>query len=112
MAPEILTETQYSGRRADMWGLGVMLYTMLVGRYPFHDSDTSSLFAKIRMGEYKVPEWVRSRARHLILALLQRDPARRLSIEDVLAHPWLNRYCIHLFVYIKVIQLIFVMHIT
>lgn len=91
VAPEILTSSSYSGRAADMWGLGVMLYTMLVGRYPFHDSDTSSLFAKIRCGEFKVPEWVSSRARHLITALLQRDPARRLAVQDVLSHPWLTR---------------------
>ncbi|KAK3864034.1 hypothetical protein Pmani_017753 [Petrolisthes manimaculis] len=91
VAPEILTSATYSGRAADMWGLGVMLYTMLVGRYPFHDSDTSSLFAKIRCGEFKVPEWVSSRARHLITALLRRDPARRLPAEDVLCHPWLTR---------------------
>lgn len=32
VAPEILTSSSYSGRAADMWGLGVMLYTMLVGR--------------------------------------------------------------------------------
>lgn len=91
VAPEILTSSSYSGKAADMWGLGVMLYTMLVGRYPFHDSDTSSLFAKIRCGEFKVPEWVSSRARHLITALLRRDPARRLAVQDVLSHPWLTR---------------------
>lgn len=60
-------------------------------RYPFHDSDTSSLFAKIRCGEFKVPEWVSSRARHLITALLRRDPARRMAVQDVLSHPWLTR---------------------
>ncbi|XP_042212488.1 tribbles homolog 2-like [Homarus americanus] len=91
VAPEILTFSSYSGRAADMWGLGVMLYTMLVGRYPFHDSVTSSLFAKIRCGEFKVPEWVSSRARHLITDLLRRDPARRLAVQDVLSHPWLTR---------------------
>lgn len=91
VAPEILTSSSYSGKAADMWGLGVMLFTMLVGRYPFHDSDTSSLFAKIRSGEFIVPEWVSSRARHLITALLRRDPSRRLAVEDVLLHPWLTR---------------------
>ena len=39
VSPEILKcNTRYSGRMADMWGLGVMLYTMLVGRYEVYSN--------------------------------------------------------------------------
>uniref|UniRef100_A0A2P2I0D9 Tribbles homolog 2-like n=1 Tax=Hirondellea gigas TaxID=1518452 RepID=A0A2P2I0D9_9CRUS len=91
VAPEILRAAAYSGRAADMWSLGVMLYTMLIGRYPFHGCDTNALFLKIRSGEFIVPDWVSSRARHLIQLLLQREPSSRPTASKVLAHPWLTR---------------------
>jgi len=91
VSPEILkSNTRYSGRAADMWGLGVMLYTMLVGRYPFHGAEHSGLFAKIRRGQFTLPESLSSRAKCLIRCLLKKDPEERLTTEDVLVHPWLT----------------------
>jgi len=90
VSPEILrSNTQYSGRAADMWGLGVMLYTMLVGRYPFHGAEHSGLFAKIRRGQFSLPDSLSSRAKCLIKCLLRKEPSERITTEDVLVHPWL-----------------------
>lgn len=90
VSPEILrANTTYSGKAADMWSLGVILYTMLVGRYPFNDSEHASLFAKISRGQFTVPECLSSKARCMIRALLRRDPEERIASEDVLYHPWL-----------------------
>lgn len=91
VSPEILrSHTQYSGRAADMWSLGVILYTTLVGRYPFNDTEHASLFAKISRGHYVMPDWLSPKARCLIRSLLRRDPAERLTAEDVLRHPWMQ----------------------
>uniref|UniRef100_A0A6M2DNM6 Putative serine/threonine protein kinase n=1 Tax=Xenopsylla cheopis TaxID=163159 RepID=A0A6M2DNM6_XENCH len=90
VAPEILrAHRDYSGRAADMWSLGVILYTMLVGRYPFNDSEHASLFAKITRGVFVIPDCLSAKARCLVRSLLQRSPCDRLSAEDVLHHPWL-----------------------
>ncbi|GIY49724.1 tribbles homolog 2 [Caerostris darwini] len=89
VSPEILSPTSnYSGRAADCWSLGVMLYTMLVGRYPFHDIEPSGLFNKIRRGCYTVPDHLSSKAKCLIRSLLRMDPSERLTAEEVLDHPW------------------------
>lgn len=91
VSPEILHSTEtYSGRAADIWSLGVMLYTMLVGRYPFHDSDPSALFGKIRRGQYNIPQMLSVKAKCLIRSLLRRDPSERLTAGDTLQHPWIN----------------------
>lgn len=92
VSPEILrSHARYSGRAADIWSLGVILYTMLVGRYPFNDSEHASLFAKISRGHFVIPDCVSSRAKCLIRSLLRRDPLERLTADDVLLHPWLTR---------------------
>ncbi|XP_069777005.1 tribbles homolog 1-like isoform X2 [Narcine bancroftii] len=89
VSPEILnTSGCYSGKAADIWSLGVMLYTILVGRYPFHDSDPSTLFSKIRHGHFCIPDNVSPKAKCLIRSLLRRDPLERLTAGEILLHPW------------------------
>lgn len=89
VSPEILSgSAPYSGKMADMWSLGVMLYTMLVGRYPFHDPDPATLFSKIRRGQCCLPEGLSPKAKCLLHSLLRKEPCERLTATELLAHPW------------------------
>lgn len=90
MSPEILVTSNghYSGKAADCWSLGVILYTMLMGRYPFHDVDTSVLFSKIKRGNFVIPDTISIHARCLIRSLLRREPSERLTAEELLSHKW------------------------
>lgn len=88
VCPEMLQPGNYSGKAADLWSLGVILYTLLVGQYPFFDSSTQRLFFKVRSGYYQVPEYVSELARSLIHCLLTYGPASRMPARDVLDHPW------------------------
>lgn len=92
VSPEILSSSApYSGKMADMWSLGVMLYTMLVGRYPFHDPDPATLFSKIRRGQCCLPEGLSPKAKCLLQSLLRKEPSERLTIAELLAHPWFRQ---------------------
>ncbi|XP_077443383.1 tribbles homolog 2 [Stigmatopora argus] len=91
VSPEILNAGgSYSGKAADVWSLGVMLYTILVGRYPFHDVEPGSLFSKIRRGHFSVPDTLTPKAKCLIRAILRREPAERLTSREILQHPWFH----------------------
>ncbi|KAJ8259567.1 hypothetical protein GJAV_G00170910 [Gymnothorax javanicus] len=91
VGPEILNSRHsYSGKAADVWSLGVVLYTMLVGRYPFQDVEPAALFSKIRRGVFTVPESLSPRAKCLVRCLLRKTPAERLEAGEVLLHPWLS----------------------
>ncbi|XP_029985218.1 tribbles homolog 3 [Sphaeramia orbicularis] len=95
VGPELLTNgsASYSGRAADIWSLGVSLYTMLIGRYPFQDTQPAALFAKIRRGAFTLPDWLSPQAKCLIGCMLRKLPAERLEAEQLLMHPWLTNPC-------------------
>ncbi|XP_012866252.1 PREDICTED: tribbles homolog 3 [Dipodomys ordii] len=91
VGPEILSSrTSYSGKAADIWSLGVALFTMLAGHYPFQDSEPILLFGKIRRGAFALPEDLSAPARCLVRCLLRREPAERLTALGILLHPWLR----------------------
>ena len=56
--PHLSAGRPYRGKPSDMWALGVVLFTMLYGQFPFYDSIPQELFRKIKAAEYSVPEWV------------------------------------------------------
>ncbi|CCW63022.1 unnamed protein product [Phytomonas sp. EM1] len=88
VAPEVLMERGYNGLSADIWSCGVILYVMLAGRLPFESKNMNSLLAKIEHGEYQVIKHISNEARDLIARMMMVDPRKRISIEDVIKHPW------------------------
>lgn len=89
VSPELLHSSGgFSGKLADIWSLGVMLYTMLVGRYPFQDIEPTVMFSKIRRGLFVVPDSLSFKARCLIKSMLRQEPSQRLTAEELLEHPW------------------------
>ena len=91
VSPEILESTTgYSAKAADVWSLGVIIFTMLSGRYPFHDQEPTVLFTKIKSGQYTIPDNISAAARCLIHSILRKSPTERLTSEELLEHPWFN----------------------
>ncbi|XP_046404391.1 serine/threonine-protein kinase 40-like [Ischnura elegans] len=86
ISPEVLHGKPYLGKPSDMWALGVVLYTMLYGQFPFYDSSPSQLFAKIKTATYTTPKdgRVTYDAAALIANLLVLDPIQRYTASQVL----------------------------
>eukprot|EP00123_Amoebidium_parasiticum_P015567 comp23036_c0_seq1/m.36838 comp23036_c0_seq1/g.36838 ORF comp23036_c0_seq1/g.36838 comp23036_c0_seq1/m.36838 type:complete len:442 (-) comp23036_c0_seq1:869-2194(-) len=90
-APECLQKKPYSGKKADSWSLGIILYAMVVGTYPFTDDTTTKLEQKILSGKYNVPSNLSVTVRCLLSSLLRTSPAMRPVPAEVLRHPFLVR---------------------
>ncbi|KAJ3261647.1 hypothetical protein HDU77_000761 [Chytriomyces hyalinus] len=92
-SPEIVRKEMYRGPEAEMWALGVLLYTMVVGGSPFH-SDAEILEGTVMMPRgfhLESDKDYHGGCRHLIQRLLDCDPETRITIEEVLEHSWLKK---------------------
>jgi serine/threonine protein kinase len=110
MAPEILGRTQnpggglvdgdnetgsYDPESVDVWAMGVMLYLLLTGTYPFEDrqrpGNVTATLRRVREGRVNpFPNRVNPAAIDLVGRMIQVDPRRRARLEDVANHPWLR----------------------
>jgi len=91
-APEVANGTQrFSGFTGDMWALGITLYQIVVGKFPFDTSNVFNLFDNISKGNYQMPEWVDTDLSDLIQGLLDLDPKSRLTIPEIKKHKWLKK---------------------
>lgn len=89
MAPEIVQKKEYSGFAADVWSLGIILFVMLTGHFPFNGASEREVFSKIlRGGLFHMPESVPLDARRLIQQLLTFDPQKRPNIKTVCQDRW------------------------
>jgi len=98
-APEVLRRQPCDGRAADVWSLGVMLYVMVVGMFPFVDRLAAEdvnypplVTAGDRNGGDRVETTSRVKTsaefKDLIEQIFQKEPRRRITIHGIMAHPW------------------------
>jgi serine/threonine protein kinase len=92
MSPEIVSRKEYAGFCADIWAMGVLLYALLCGSFPFRGQNDRDLYRKIIRGAFHVPEVVTDGARRLLSRVLMADMARRPTVEETLVDAWLSNH--------------------
>lgn len=95
VAPEVLDSsvkrTGATWKAADMWSIGVIVFLLLHGYPPFNGETQDKIFAKITKARFKFNSHLKlsSDAKGLIKQLLVKQPEKRISAEEALAHPWI-----------------------
>lgn len=92
LSPEICEGGQYRGRAADIWALGVSLYSFVYGEMPFKGESLFDLYESIAAAEIEFPQHVplSIELQDLLLRMMCKDPNIRISADELLQHPWVR----------------------
>mmetsp|Transcript_115526 Transcript_115526/g.172617 ORF Transcript_115526/g.172617 Transcript_115526/m.172617 type:complete len:276 (-) Transcript_115526:116-943(-) len=93
VAPEIVNHVPYDGCKADVWALGVTLFALLTGSFPFDsiNDDHHSIFSKIRENKVRFPAFLSTTAVNLLKSMLRSNALQRPSISEIMTHQWFER---------------------
>ena len=87
--PEMIARTGYSSQ-VEIWSLGVLIYQLLVGRPPVEGENARETMRQIPLSEIYIPELLSEHAKNIICRTLEKDPAKRIQIDELVNHPFLN----------------------
>lgn len=90
ISPEVASRGSH-GLEVDVWGLGCLLYTLLVGSPPFDTPGVKSTLTKVVMSNYVLPSYLSPEAKDLINALLQKNPKDRIKLGQIMEHPFIKQ---------------------
>jgi serine/threonine protein kinase len=90
MAPEIVRRTEYEGKPVDMWSLGILLYALLCGCFPFRAKAYPDLYRRIARGAFAMPEELSPQVKDLLRQLLTVEVDQRITAPSALRHAWLQ----------------------
>jgi len=91
--PPEMVEGKEHDEGVDVWSLGILTYEFLVGHPPFEAEKQDDVYKRIVSGEIKFPAdvTISADAKDLISRLLNRDPAQRITLAQVIEHPWVTK---------------------
>lgn len=89
IAPEVASRRPH-GLECDVWSLGCMLYTLLVGHPPFDMDGVKNTLNKVVAADFEIPSDLSPQAKDLIACLLKKHPAHRLRLSEILSHPFMS----------------------
>ncbi|XP_069879430.1 sperm motility kinase-like [Dipodomys merriami] len=90
--PEMFLLKCHDGCKMDVWGLGILLYFIITGKFPFEGWDAIQVRSLVLKGRYQVPYHLSAKGQNLLCQLLKVDPNQRPNTEQIMEHPWLKRF--------------------
>ncbi|KAJ3427515.1 protein kinase [Anaeramoeba flamelloides] len=89
-SPELIKGKKYDGKKNDIWSMGVILFLMVCGYFPFNCRSIGNLKKKIQKG-VQIPKYISSELSNLIQRMLKIDPKKRITIQEIKEHTWFHK---------------------
>lgn len=94
VAPEVISRKGYDGAKADIWCCGVILFVLVAGYLPFHDSNLMEMYRKIGRAEFTCPTWFPLDLRKLVVRILDPNPSTRISMSKIMENSWVKKHMV------------------
>ena len=93
MAPEMIDREKGYSYQVDIWSLGIILYKLIIGKFPFESNNNEELFNKIKNEQIKFPEdsIISEDAKDLINEILVKDPEERSNLSEIYSHDFFRQ---------------------
>lgn len=101
VAPEVLARKGYDAAKVDIWSCGVILFVLMAGYLPFHDQNVMIMYKKIYKGEFRCPRWFSPELIRLLSRLLDTNPEKRITLQEVMENKWFKKGFKHIKFYIE-----------
>merc|ERR1711997_567182 len=88
LPPEMIEGNTHDDK-VDLWSLGVLTYEFLVGKPPFEAESNNETYRRITKVDLRFPAYLSTEAKDLISRLLRKESSDRLTLEEVMKHPWI-----------------------
>ena len=92
IAPEVLEGKSGHSYEVDYWSLGVIIYTLIIGKPPFETTDVKATYQRIKQNNYSFPDHVpiSDAAKDLISSILCKNPSDRPDLDQMLASDFMT----------------------
>lgn len=91
LPPEMVVDQPHDNK-VDIWGLGILCYEFICGYPPFEADDQKKTYERIRKIDLKFPEFLSVEVKDMIASILNYDPKKRPSLEQIENHVWFRKY--------------------
>ncbi|XP_049394052.1 CBL-interacting protein kinase 5-like isoform X2 [Solanum stenotomum] len=91
VAPEVINKRGYDSEKADIWSCGVILFVLLAGYLPFHDTNLMEMYKKISKGIFKCPEYFPYEVKKLLSRILDPNPFSRITLAKLMDNNWFKK---------------------